>query len=76
MSRVREVLEDCDLFLVVGTSSVVYPAAGFAPTVQERGKEQGTDERRGGGREDETEGKEWSTKSQRTTKIVSFCQTF
>lgn len=28
----------CDLCLVVGTSSVVYPAAMFAPLVVERGK--------------------------------------
>ena len=30
-------LEACDLCLVVGTSSVVYPAAMFAPGVAERG---------------------------------------
>ncbi|KAF0291964.1 NAD-dependent protein deacylase sirtuin-5, mitochondrial [Amphibalanus amphitrite] len=30
-------LEACDLCLVVGTSSVVYPAAMFAPSVAERG---------------------------------------
>jgi len=30
-------LENCDLCLVVGTSSVVYPAAMFAPQVAERG---------------------------------------
>uniref|UniRef100_H2ZJN4 NAD-dependent protein deacylase n=1 Tax=Ciona savignyi TaxID=51511 RepID=H2ZJN4_CIOSA len=30
-------LEDCDLCLVVGTSSVVYPAAMFAPEVASRG---------------------------------------
>ncbi|XP_037089698.1 NAD-dependent protein deacylase sirtuin-5, mitochondrial-like [Pollicipes pollicipes] len=30
-------LESCDLCLVVGTSSVVYPAAMFAPMVAERG---------------------------------------
>ncbi|KAL5007463.1 hypothetical protein ScPMuIL_016269 [Solemya velum] len=30
-------LNECDLCLVVGTSSVVYPAAMFAPTVAERG---------------------------------------
>lgn len=31
-------IEECDLCLVVGTSSVVYPAAMFAPRVAERGK--------------------------------------
>lgn len=30
-------LSACDLCLVVGTSSVVYPAAMFAPQVAERG---------------------------------------
>lgn len=30
-------METCDLCLVVGTSSVVYPAAMFAPLVAERG---------------------------------------
>jgi NAD-dependent SIR2 family protein deacetylase len=33
-----ELVETCDLCLVIGTSSVVYPAAMFAPTVAERGK--------------------------------------
>ena len=32
-----EELNSCDLCLVVGTSSVVYPAAMFAPQVAERG---------------------------------------
>ena len=31
-------METCDLCLVIGTSSVVYPAAMFAPMVAERGK--------------------------------------
>ena len=30
-------LADCDLCLIIGTSSVVYPAAAFAPSVAERG---------------------------------------
>ncbi|XP_064383656.1 NAD-dependent protein deacylase sirtuin-5, mitochondrial-like isoform X1 [Halichondria panicea] len=30
-------LEQCDLCLLVGTSSVVYPAAGFAPRLAARG---------------------------------------
>lgn len=33
-----ELLNACDLLLVVGTSSVVYPAASFAPLVAEAGK--------------------------------------
>lgn len=31
-------MESCDLCLIIGTSSVVYPAAMFAPTVADRGK--------------------------------------
>ena len=30
-------LESCDALLAIGTSAVVYPAAGFAETVRERG---------------------------------------
>ncbi|XP_070570511.1 NAD-dependent protein deacylase sirtuin-5, mitochondrial-like [Ptychodera flava] len=37
LSRVDDELEKCDLCLVVGTSSVVYPAAMFAPLVAQRG---------------------------------------
>ncbi|KAJ4943524.1 hypothetical protein JOQ06_006024 [Pogonophryne albipinna] len=37
LSRAEEVLDSCDLCLVVGTSSVVYPAAMFAPQVAARG---------------------------------------
>ena len=37
MSDVQKELDDCDLCLVVGTSSVVYPAAMFAPRVAIRG---------------------------------------
>lgn len=33
-----ELVEKCDFCLVIGTSSVVYPAAMFAPLVAERGK--------------------------------------
>ncbi|KAK9890185.1 hypothetical protein WA026_008986 [Henosepilachna vigintioctopunctata] len=33
----RKLVEECDLCLVVGTSSVVYPAALFAPTAAARG---------------------------------------
>jgi NAD-dependent deacetylase len=32
-----EALQSCDLFLVIGTSGVVYPAAGFASVAKERG---------------------------------------
>ncbi|XP_051929584.1 NAD-dependent protein deacylase sirtuin-5, mitochondrial isoform X2 [Hippocampus zosterae] len=35
--RAEKVLDNCDLCLVVGTSSVVYPAAMFAPQVAARG---------------------------------------
>uniref|UniRef100_A0A8D3DTT3 NAD-dependent protein deacylase sirtuin-5, mitochondrial n=1 Tax=Scophthalmus maximus TaxID=52904 RepID=A0A8D3DTT3_SCOMX len=37
LTRAEEVLDSCDLCLVVGTSSVVYPAAMFAPQVAARG---------------------------------------
>ncbi|XP_013392818.1 NAD-dependent protein deacylase-like [Lingula anatina] len=37
MRRAEEELDSCDLCLVVGTSSVVYPAAMFAPQVARRG---------------------------------------
>ena len=36
--RLEKLVETCDLCLVIGTSSVVYPAAMFAPSVAERGK--------------------------------------
>jgi NAD-dependent deacetylase sirtuin 5 len=38
MGKAHELLNACDLLLVVGTSSVVYPAAAFAPLVADRGK--------------------------------------
>ena len=37
IKNVEKELNECDLCLVVGTSSVVYPAAMFAPQVAERG---------------------------------------
>ncbi|XP_030228839.1 NAD-dependent protein deacylase sirtuin-5, mitochondrial isoform X1 [Gadus morhua] len=37
LQRVEEELDSCDLCLVVGTSSIVYPAAMFAPQVAARG---------------------------------------
>ncbi|XP_064409504.1 NAD-dependent protein deacylase sirtuin-5, mitochondrial [Latimeria chalumnae] len=37
LAQVEKELDICDLCLVVGTSSVVYPAAMFAPKVAERG---------------------------------------
>ncbi|XP_041696123.1 NAD-dependent protein deacylase sirtuin-5, mitochondrial [Coregonus clupeaformis] len=37
LTRVEEELDRCDLCLVVGTSSIVYPAAMFAPQVAARG---------------------------------------
>ena len=36
-SPVEKAVNECDLCLVVGTSSVVYPAAMFAPQVAYRG---------------------------------------
>ena len=36
LDQVEEVLGACDLLLIVGTSSVVYPAAGYAPQVAAR----------------------------------------
>jgi len=37
LTKADEELDNCDLCLVVGTSSVVYPAAMFAPQVAQRG---------------------------------------
>lgn len=37
LSQAEKVLDSCDLCLVAGTSSVVYPAAMFAPQVAARG---------------------------------------
>lgn len=37
LTRAEAVLDACDLCLIVGTSSVVYPAAMFAPQVAQRG---------------------------------------
>lgn len=37
LTHVEEELDNCDLCLVVGTSSIVYPAAMFAPQVAVRG---------------------------------------
>jgi len=37
MQKINQELENCDLFLVVGTSAVVYPAAGFASIVAKTG---------------------------------------
>lgn len=37
LRRCNEALRDCDLFLVIGTSGVVYPAAGFASVAKETG---------------------------------------
>ena len=31
----QDALDDCDLFITVGTSSAVYPAAGFASQVRQ-----------------------------------------
>jgi NAD-dependent deacetylase sirtuin 5 len=37
LKAVDKILNECDLCLVVGTSSVVYPAAAFAPQLAQRG---------------------------------------
>lgn len=37
LSTTQEALETCDLFMTIGTSSVVYPAAGFAAQVRSSG---------------------------------------
>ncbi|TKS75073.1 NAD-dependent protein deacylase sirtuin-5, mitochondrial [Collichthys lucidus] len=37
LTQAEKVLDSCDLCLVVGTSSIVYPAAMFAPQVAARG---------------------------------------
>lgn len=38
MDRIFEALEDCSLFLSIGTSGHVYPAAGFVQTVRNLGR--------------------------------------
>lgn len=38
MARIVEALETCDLFVAIGTSGNVYPAAGFVAEVNARGK--------------------------------------
>ncbi|KAF7267580.1 hypothetical protein GWI33_019218 [Rhynchophorus ferrugineus] len=38
LQRTRELIETCDICLIIGTSSVVYPAAMFAPLVADRGR--------------------------------------
>lgn len=35
---IGDLTNNCDLFIIVGTSSIVYPAAMFAPLVVEMGK--------------------------------------
>jgi NAD-dependent SIR2 family protein deacetylase len=37
LSAAQAALDSCDLFMSVGTSSVVYPAAGFIAQVAARG---------------------------------------
>ena len=37
LARCAKVLETCDILLVIGTSGVVYPAAGFASVAKEAG---------------------------------------
>ena len=38
MNEIYQALEDCDLFLSIGTSGNVYPAAGFAQIAKNNGK--------------------------------------
>ena len=38
MGRIEEVLDQCDLFLSIGTSGAVYPAAGFVEQVRDAGR--------------------------------------
>jgi NAD-dependent deacetylase len=38
MSKARDAVNDCDVMVVVGTSGVVYPAAGLADLALELGK--------------------------------------
>jgi NAD-dependent deacetylase len=37
MERIDEALQDCDVFVSIGTSGAVYPAAGFVQTARYRG---------------------------------------
>jgi len=37
MATAIDAINECDLFLVIGTSAIVYPAAAFAPMVAKRG---------------------------------------
>lgn len=36
LDTIDDVLDNTDLLIIVGTSSVVYPAAGYAPQVAQR----------------------------------------
>ena len=38
LSKCYEKIEICDLYIIIGTSSVVYPAAGFVDQVAENGR--------------------------------------
>ena len=37
MERIDQALMDCDLFVSIGTSGAVYPAAGFVQTARHAG---------------------------------------
>lgn len=39
MDRIQRALQDCDLFVSIGTSGAVYPAAGFVQTARHYGAE-------------------------------------
>lgn len=38
LNEIAKLLEDCDLFMSIGTSGQVYPAAGFVDTVRQYGR--------------------------------------
>ena len=37
MDRIHDALDNCDLFIAIGTSGTVYPAAGFVDTANHHG---------------------------------------
>ncbi|MCH1931343.1 NAD-dependent protein deacylase [Shewanella sp. A25] len=39
MDKIHQVLDNCDLFIAIGTSGTVYPAAGFVDIVNHHGKQ-------------------------------------
>jgi NAD-dependent deacetylase len=41
MDRIAHALDACDLFITVGSSGAVYPAAGFVSAVRDRARQAG-----------------------------------